>query len=105
MLARMCICDWQFVILLGLLARVDATLFVSLLACGPAMGLIEIQFMETAKWFPNKKDNLTVQIRHNKEYKVKLTWPNGGFPASAPIVKRKSSGAGCELGMLSEIQS
>ena len=69
------------------------------------MGLIEIQFIVTTKWFPNKKDNLTVQKQHRKEYKVRLTWSNGGFPASAPIVRRKNSGAGCELGTLSEIQS
>ena len=35
----------QLVVLLDLLARVDASLFVSLLACGPAMGLIDIQFI------------------------------------------------------------
>ena len=53
------------------------------------MGLIEIQFIETTKWFPNKKDNSAVQKRHSKEYKVRLTCSNGGFPASAPIVRRK----------------
>ena len=53
------------------------------------MGLIEIQFIETTKWFPNKKDNLTAQKRHSKKYKVRLSWLNGGFPASAPIVRRK----------------
>ena len=70
-------------------------------ACGPAMGLIDIQFIETTMWFPNKKDNLTVQKRHNEEYKARLTSSKGGFPASAPIVKRKNSVAGCELSMLS----
>ena len=71
------------------------------------MGLIDIQPIETTKWFPNRKDNLTVQKRHSKEYKVRLTWSNAGFnfPASAPIVRQKNSGAGCELGMLYEIQS
>ena len=69
------------------------------------MGLIEIPFIETTKWFPNKKDNLAVRKRHGKEYKVRLTWSNGGFPAFAPTVTRKNSGAGYELGMLSEIQS
>ena len=49
------------------------------------MGLIDIQLIETTKWFPNKKDSLTVQKPHNKEYKVLLTWSNSGFPASAPI--------------------
>ena len=84
----------------------DASVFVSLLACGSAMGLIDkIPFIETTKWFPNKKDNLTVRKRHSKEYKVRLTWSNGGFPASAPTVARKNSGAGYELGVLSEIQS
>ena len=77
----------------------------SLLACGPAMGLIDIQFIETTTWFPSKNDNLTVQKRHNKEDKVRLTWSNGGFLASAPIMRRKNSGARCELGTLSEIQS
>ena len=43
--------------LLDHLALVDASLFVSLLACGPAMGLIDVQFIETTKTFPNKKDN------------------------------------------------
>ena len=46
-----------FVVSLGPLARVDAGLFVSLLVCGPVMGLIDIQLIETTKWFPNKKDN------------------------------------------------
>ena len=36
---------------------------------------------------------------------MRLAWSSGGFPASAPIVRRKNSVAGCELGMLSEIQS
>ena len=69
------------------------------------MGLIDTQLIETMKWFADKKDNSTEKKRHSKEYKVRLTWSNGGFPASAPIVRRKNSGAGCELGMLSEIQS
>ena len=69
------------------------------------MGLIDIQFIETTKWFPNKNDNLTVQKQHNKGYKVALTWSNGGFPACAPIVRAKNSVAGYELGTLSEIQS
>ena len=88
-LAWMRICNWQLVALLDLIARVDASLFVSLLACRLAMGLIEIQRIETTKWFPNKKNNLTAQKRHSKEYKVRLSWLNGGFPASAPIVRRK----------------
>ena len=53
------------------------------------MGLIDIQFIETTKWFPNKKDNLTVQKPRSKEYKVILTWPMGGLTASAPVVRRK----------------
>ena len=53
----------SFVVLLDLLAQVDASLFVSLLACGLAMGLIDIQFIKTTKRFPNKRDNLTVQKR------------------------------------------
>ena len=69
------------------------------------MSLIEIQFIETTKWFLNNKDNLTAQKRQSKEYKVRLTWSNSGFPASAPIVSGKNSGTGCELGTLSEIQS
>ena len=45
----------QFVVLPDLIARVDASLFVSLLAYGLAVGLIDIQFIETTKWLPNKE--------------------------------------------------
>ena len=44
------------------------------------MGLIEIHFIETTTWFPNKKENLTDQKRHSKEYNARLTRSNGGFP-------------------------
>ena len=59
------------------------------------MGLTDVQFIETTKWFPNKKDNLTVQKRRREEYKVRLTWSNGSFPASAPIVIRKIVSLAC----------
>ena len=59
------------------------------------MGLIDIQFIETTKWFPNKKDNLTVQKRHSKVDKVRLAWSNGGFPASVPIVRVQGVSLAC----------
>ena len=44
------------------------------------MGLIDIQFIETTKWFPNKKDNLTVQKRRNKEHENETYLVERRFP-------------------------
>ena len=80
--------------------------FGSLLACGHAMGLINIQFIVTTKWLTNNKDSLTVQKLHSKQYKAKLSWSNGGFTGICAYCEtEKHSVAGCELGMLFEIQS
>ena len=98
--ARACSCLlyrlWMavFVMLLRL-ARVHTDVFFLMLARGVAMGLIDVQFLETTKWFRNKQENKTLGKIHNEEYKLKFLWSDGCEMVETAQWKAKGCGRNC----------